>query len=110
MVKLALALALALVAGCRTGSDDANNVPIDAPGCESCGPDQICVQVLGDFRGECPSYIQCKDRNPACTGTTCSPDCDFWECRDGQDAGSFGCTATWPCENLIPNALHCWGP
>jgi hypothetical protein len=102
-------LALVLIVGCRSGSDDAVTADADT-GCAACGPDQICVQYMGYISGACPYGLGCEERHPMCTGNECSPDCDFWQCRNGQDAGGISCDVQPGCDNEVPGALHCYGP
>ncbi len=75
--------------------------------CTACTADQICVQKFG---GTCtPFQVECQDRAPTCTGTSCTPDCNFYHCNGGSDAGILTCAAA-SCPGELPGALHCFGP
>lgn len=83
-------------------------IPPDAPSlCSACGPNEVCVQV---FNGTCGQIsLACEERNPACAGPVCSPECQRWQCNDGNEQPFFFCSmATCPLEE--PGALHCYGP
>lgn len=109
-----LLFALLLLAGCRSDADDlATDATLAAdadPRCQACRPDQICIQFLGHSQDTCTEVdLRCEDRNPACTESTCSPDCDFWHCREQVDAGFYTCAGPG-CAGGNPEALHCYGP
>jgi hypothetical protein len=90
-----------------------DGTPIDTPTdadtlCSACTASQICVQY---FNGTCgDGHVECQPRVTACVGTACSPDCDFWHCRGGMDAGSPYTCGNSTCPGLATNALHCFGP
>jgi hypothetical protein len=111
---------LLLGAGCHTDEPivDAPAVSVDASdggvpgdgastGCAACGPNQICVAY---HDGTCSENIQieCQDRNPLCEGINCiqDRDCEFWQCRRGEDAGGWVC---YSCPNDVAGAMNCHG-
>jgi hypothetical protein len=85
------------------------DAPTDASAlCSACTSSQICVQ---NFNGTCgDGHVECQPRVITCVGTGCSPDCDFWHCRGGADAGSPYTCGMASCPGMAPNALHCFGP
>ena len=101
-----LLVAAILLAACD-GSDAGAIDAIDADRrCEACTPDQICVQLLHGNIGGCQDFgVNCETRHPACVGTECTPDCRFWQCSDGMDAGGISCPNDLNC-TLAPGALH----
>lgn len=75
--------------------------------CAACTASQICVQT---FNGTCGEIrLECQDRDPSCTGTACSAECNLRHCQAGGDAGIFTCQAG-SCAGEVPGALHCYGP
>ncbi|HUQ05366.1 MAG TPA: hypothetical protein VM261_22845 [Kofleriaceae bacterium] len=122
MMRIALALVLAVVAtGCVIADDES---PIDAPEfsgadcgcgfdrpldspdpanpCDACGAGTICVQLLN---GTCGSHaVECKPVVTGCEQATCSPACDDAYC----DRQISTCSAGG-CEADIPGAFHCYG-
>ena len=114
-------LALALAAG-GCASNEATPIdaghdggidPAQAAICQGCTAAQICVQTMhSNGTDTCQSLsVACQPRDSHCTGSACSPDCQFWQCNGAVDAGVFSCTSpVGPCPNTIPGALQCWGP
>ena len=74
---------------------------------------QICVQVMhSNGLDLCQSgSVTCEARHPSCAGTACTPDCNFWQCGQGVDAGVLSCLGrVATCPEAIAGALQCWGP
>ena len=109
----ALVVVLVSGAGCDGGDHEPLADASQAQQCAACGPDQLCVQVMHSNGVDlCQSLsVACEPRDPRCTGTACSADCDFWQCCDGVDAGMLSCAhPVAVCPNAIAGALQCWGP
>ena len=86
---------------------DAIPTPDAAQFCDSCGADQICVQV---FNGTCGQIsLACEPRNAACVGDACSAGCMQWQCNDGADPPFFRCDVG-ACAGVAPGVLACYGP
>ena len=108
----ALAFA-ALVATLSAGCADDRAAVTDAGPCAACSGDQICVQVMhSNGLDLCQSgSVTCEARHPSCAGTACTPDCNFWQCGQGVDAGVLSCLGrVATCPEAIAGALQCWGP
>ena len=94
-----LGVALAFTAACA--ASDAEQF------CDSCGPDQVCVQ---HFDGVCgPPRLECMARYTACTvDEGCSAACDL-QCKGGDPTASRASCAS-SCPEQIDGVLACHSP